>query len=385
LAPEPEKILVVKLADFGDALLTTPALRALRETYPAAGLDVLTTPGAAPVYRHCELADDVLEFEKARYDAWSGVLRGPLAPLDLGRSLRARGYDTVVLLHHLTTRYGALKHAALVRATGAPRRIGLARLGSARGRFLTRAASDIGFGVEHEAAIALSIARAAGASTSDLSLAFEPGADARAAAASLLGERDAGSAPDGAPGAARRPTVAVHPGSGPYSVARRWPPERFAMVADALTASGVDVVLVGRSDDDTAGVRAASGGIALDLTDRTSLPTLAAVLARVDLLISNDSGVMHLATAMGTPIVAVFGPTSERAWGPWDPSAGDVHAARSPIRHTVVALDLPCRPCLYRAFSLGSRDGCPTRDCLLWLDSRQVVDAALESLSQPRL
>ena len=363
-----ERILAVKLADFGDALLMTPALRALRAAYPGATIDALTTPGAADVYRHSGLVDEVLVFDKARYDGPGGWLRAPLVPFVLGRRLRARRYGAVALFHHLTTRAGAVKHAGLVLASGAPARAGLARPGAARAAFLNRRAADLGYDARHEVEAALAVAAALGAPAKDRSLAFVPGARAEARATALLATLDAGG-----------PWVALHPGSGPYSPARRWLPERFAEVADGLAASGARVVLVGTPADGTADVAAQARAPVLDLTGRTDLPTLAAVLARMDLFVGNDSGVTHLATAMGTPVVAVFGPSNAIAWGPWWP---ETDAQGPPSPHRVVGLPLPCRPCMYRGHALGEPRGCPTRDCLTWLPSGRVLEAALDALAR---
>lgn len=371
-AVRPDRILAVKLADFGDALLTTPALAALRETYPASRLDVLCSPAAACVYRHTGLVDEIIDFEKSAYDSVRGLLLRPLAPLLLGRELRGRNYDAVVLFHHLTTRYGAVKHASLALATGAPIRAGLARRGSRRASFLTHRAEDVGFDERSEVASAMAVVAQLGASQRERPLKFHPGAEAQQQAELLLSAVPAG-----------RPIAAIHPGSGDYSVARRWPPERFAAVADALSKRGVATVLVGAGSDPCAEVLAHCTSRIIDLSGATDLPVLASLLARSSVLVCNDSGVMHLATAMGTPVVAVFGPSNHVAWGPWWPSPTD---ATSPdpgqCPHEVVRLGLSCQPCLYRGFALGSKAGCPTRDCLTWLGTERVIAAASRVLDR---
>ncbi len=371
----PRRILAVKLADFGDALLTTPALRVLRQAHPEATLDVLTTPAAAVVYRNCGFVDDVLLFEKAPYDRLGSLFRRPLSPLILGHRLRARRYDVVVLFHHLTTRFGALKHAGLVLATGAAKRVGLAKPHSRRGWFLTHTAVDSGFDAVHEVEAALAVSEASGAPatrSTDRTLAFLPGPAACAQAAALLSGLPAGV-----------PRVALHPGSGPFSPARRWSAACFARVAEGLAARGARLVLVGTGEDGTSDVRSMCRAELLDLTDRTDLPMLAAVLARMDVLVCNDSGVMHLAAAAGTPVVAVFGPSNPTAWGPWWP--GEDGAGRSgPSPHRVIRLGISCQPCFYRGHRLGSPGGCASRDCLAWLPADRVTAAAEEVLSEPR-
>jgi ADP-heptose:LPS heptosyltransferase len=129
-------------------------------------------------------------------------------------------------------------------------------------------------------------------------------------------------------------------------------------------------------------VRRLAAARACDLSGHTDLPTLAAVLERADLFVGNDSGVMHLAAAMGCPVVAVFGPSSAVAWGPWWPPAGAPPGDASP--HRLVGLDLPCRPCLYTGHRLGDPRGCPTRDCLAWLGPDRVLAEARSVLQAGR-
>lgn len=373
MSRSPRRILAVKLADIGDALLVTPALRALREAHPEARLDVLTTPQSEVVFRHGGLVDEVLLFRKERWDHPLAALSRPIAPLRLGRDLRARRYDAVALFHPLSTRFGALKHAALVRSTGAPLRAGLARPGSPRAWFLNRRAVDRGYGAWHVVEAGLAVAEALGARATRSDLAFRPGVAAEAQAEALVTGLPRG---DG-PLAGRM--VALHPGAGAFSAARRWRPEGFAAVADGLARQGATVLLVGREGDGCSATRAAAKEPLRDLSDRTDLPTLAALLARCDLLVGNDSGVSHVASAMDTPVLAVFGPSEERSWGPWWP-----RERRAPTPHRVVSLNLPCRPCFYRGHAIGSPRGCATRDCLAWLPASRVLDAAREMLGEPR-
>ncbi len=391
------RILVVKLSDFGDALLTTPALARIRAALPEARIDALSTEIGAVAYRHSGLVDRVLRFEKGRYDRPGGLLAHPTAPLQLARRLRARGYDALALMHSLTTRFGSIKHAALCLASGAPVRAGIRRPGSPRGAFLTHWGIDRGFDGQHSVEMGLRVADALLEALDALPLPteasrragldhlrFEPGDEAEACADALLGKlapRDATSVGRG-PGSSGAPLVAVHPGSGAFSLARRWRPEGFAAVADGLARSGARILLVGRSGDGLAELRQAMAEPpALDLGDRTDLPGLAAVLSRCDLLLGNDSGVTHLATAMGCPVLALFGPSNPVAWGPWWPGFDrSGRPAASP--HRILRLGLPCQPCFYVGHRRGSPRGCPQRDCLAWLPVEGVLDAALDLLGR---
>src|SRR5207302_10154225 len=101
--PGPRRILVVKLASLGDLLTMTPALRALRTSFPEAHIGVLTTPGSATALRGLDSYDEVLTFDKFAFDRPADALHGLPTALNLARQLRSGGCDTLVLLHHLTT------------------------------------------------------------------------------------------------------------------------------------------------------------------------------------------------------------------------------------------------------------------------------------------
>lgn len=348
------RILVVKLGDLGDFILTTPALAALREAHPTATIDLLGVPAAAPLLAN-GLVNNHLLLPRGALE--SALATAPLRPLALAGALRRRAYDAFVLLQHLTTAAGTAKYAALALASGAPRRVGL---DNGRGPFLTDRVRDQGFGARHEADYWLAVAARLDADPSPRPT-LVPFADADATAAeALLADTP-------------RPIVALHPGSGPYSTARRWPADRFVAVGRALTTQrNASLVVVGNERPVNATVAAATG--ARDLTGRTSIGTLAALLSRVDLLICNDGGVMHVGVAAGTPIVAIFGLTDPRAWGPY---YGDsAHQERAQI----VDVPLPCRPCLYRGHDLGWRNGCATRDCLDLISTGMVLAAAERQL-----
>ncbi|MEO8084074.1 MAG: glycosyltransferase family 9 protein [Ardenticatenales bacterium] len=410
LPKPPARVLVVKLADLGDALLTTPTVHALRAAWPDARIDVLTTPQAAVVYEANPDVDRVHALDvHARGPAPVGApVRGavvavagssPLArgarssrPIPIARfaqlariarrartiaALRRERYDVIALCHSLVTRRGAMKYAALLALIGAPVRAGVAPAGRWRGAFLTHRGLDRGYGAAHVVETMAGVAAALGVPVADLAPRFGPGDAAHAAAAALLAGadvRDAGTPSTTTTLAGR--TIAFHPGAGPYSAARRWAPERFAAVMAAVHDAGARTVLCGTAADDDALVRAAGAPIDVDATGRTDVPTLAALLARCDGVVCNDGGVMHLAAAVGTPVVAVFGPSNDAAWGPWPPAR-----AGRPSPHRIVRVDVPCRPCLYVGHRLGSPAGCPTRDCLRWLGPAPVIAAVFDALA----
>ena len=137
---------------------------------------------------------------------------------------------------------------------------------------------------------------------------------------------------------------------------------------------GAQIVLVGTAVDGAEAVAAAMTAPALNLTGQTTLPQLAALLGQCDLFLGADSGVMHMAAAARTPVVALFGPSNPQAWGPWTPAG----------RSTVVRLGLPCSPCSYVGHSVGWRNGCWHRSCMADLQPEQVLQAAETMLAHGR-
>ncbi len=371
--PPDARILVVKMAGIGDLLLATPALHALRESYPDAQIDLLVTPASAGILDNWEVINRTIVLDKYLFDYPQRILKNPrnllrLAPL--WHDLRDSRYDAVLLMHHLTLPFGRLKHQLLVRATSAKWRVGL---DNGHGRFLNVRIPDRGFGAMHEAEYNLAIARAVGATTGDTRLTVPLNEDERRQARQLVyGEQE--------PENVIHPIIAMHPGSGGYSTARRWKPERFAQVADTLFRDcGGQLLLLGGPEEAELHEQILgmlqSGIPARSLAGKGSIKETAAVLELADLFIGNDSALMHLAVAGGTPTVAIFGLTNHKAWGPF--TGNDPHR-----KAVIVRLDLPCMPCFYRGHSLGTPEGCATRDCLAQLGVDPVAVAARRLLRE---
>ena len=371
--PPRAHILVVKMAGIGDLLLATPALRALRESYPRARIDLLVTPDSAGILDGWDVIDNILVLNKYLFDYPQQMIKNPrnlLKLKPLWHDLHDGHYDAVLLMHHLTLPFGRLKHQILMRATGAKWRVGL---DNGHGWFLNVRVKDNGFGAMHEADYYLAVAEAAGATTEDRRLTVPLSEGERQQARGILYENEA-------PDTIQRPIIAMHPGSGGFSTARRWAPERFAQLADTLYSDvGGQLVLMGGPEEAELHQQI-MGIMQSDMPVRSlagcgSIKVAAAVLGLVDLFAGNDSALMHLAVAAGTPTVAIYGLTNQQAWGPYTGGVPDKRAI-------VVSLDLPCMPCFYRGHLLGTPEGCATRDCLAMLGVDPVAVAARRLLRE---
>jgi heptosyltransferase-2 len=362
-----ERVLVVKLASLGDLLTITPALRALRRSFPQAYIGVLATPTTAPLLNGLDSVDEVIPFDKAAFDRPLDALRQARAAIELGRELRRGAWDTLVLLHHLTTRFGIAKYAALARASGASVRVGL---DNGRGRgFLTLTAKDRGFGWRHEADYWLDVVAQLGA--------HHPGKPRLELVVADEDERWATARWQALGLRTDTPVVLLAPGSGAFSRARRWAPERFVRVGRELrTRRGLRPLVLGGLDDDeqqlAANVAAALGEAVPILSAAPTPQALAAFIRRCQLLVANDSGPVHLAAAVETPVVSIFGPINLDAWRPYPPQV-----ARNQVAHEPLA----CSPCIYRGHDFGTPAGCPARTCLAILEPATVLAAAERALA----
>jgi len=371
--PSNARILVVKLATIGDLLLATPALRALRESYPQAQIDLLVTPSSAGVLDDWEVINRVIVLDKYLFDHPKQMLTKPTNLLKLRpllRALRGGHYDAVLLMHHLTLFFGRRKHQALMLATGAKYLVGL---DNGHGWFLNVRVPDQGFGAMHEVEYCLAVAEAVGGRTNEKWLTMPLSEEHRRQARRLVFA-------DEVPEQVARPIIAMHPGSGGYSTARRWSPERFAQLADTLYQDvGGQLLLVGGPEEAELHTQIMgmlhSGVPARSLAGKGTIQVTAAALELIDLFIGNDAGPMHLAAAVGTPTVAIFGLSNSDAWGPY---TGNKPGSKA----IVVKQDLPCMPCFYHGHDLGTPEGCATRDCLATLGVDPVAVAARRLLRE---
>mgnify|MGYP002861760393 FL=1 len=344
------RILIVQTGDIGDLIITTPALTALREAHPDAHITLIATSHAAPVVMNTGLVDAVITFDRAQFNSSTAFLKPK--NLRVIASLRKHRYDMVVFFRHFTLRLGTIKFALIAFASRAKKRYGLQ---NGNGWFLTDNIPDEGFGAKHEAQYWLELVTLLGAKSAGYPTKVQMGISPL-------------------PKNLNQKRIVIHAGSGGYSLARRWDVESFAQVADALYQKyQAQMVLVGGKSDDGLAVEACMTTPAVNLTGQTSLAELAGVIADADVYIGADSGIMHLASATGVPIVALFGPSNHLAWRAWSPNE----------RVIIVRSKAECSPCSYVGHSIGAREGCVARTCMKLITPEQVLEAVYQMLDYP--
>ncbi len=328
------KILVRATNWVGDAVMSLPALRALRESFPRAEISILAKPWVADIYRREPFCDHLIPFVS--------VFRA-------ARELRRMRFECAILLQN------AFEAAAIAFLAGIPERIGYARDG--RSLLLTRAipVPRTGEIPPHERFYYLELLWRAGIldrrPENDLirldgaPLAREAGAERFRA----LGLGDV--------------VVGVSPGAA-FGSAKRWLPERFAEAANRVAQElGATVAIFGSKEERElcARVTAEIKAPARNFAGETSLSEFIDLAAACRVYLTNDSGAMHIASALGVPTVAVFGATNDVTTGPTGPLA---RVVREPVE---------CSPCQRRECPIDHR-------CMTRVDSARVAQAAFDLL-----
>jgi heptosyltransferase-3 len=340
------RALVIKLRHHGDVLLAAPVLGALKAHAPRLEIDALLYDDTAPMLEW----HPALSRLHAVGRTWKA--KGSIERFSLERrlfnDLRARQYD---LLIHLSEQP---RGAWLARSLGA--RFSVAPKMPGRGGFWRKSFSHL-YPIasrRHQVEVNLDALRRIGLQPTleERKVAFVPGTDAEARIDKLLeGE----------------PFIHIHPAS--RWRFKCWPAGKNAELIDRFCAEGHKVVLTAAPDQDEMSfvgeILSKAKTKPLNLAGKLSLKELGALAARARLFVGVDSMPMHLAAAMGTPTVALFGPSGEAEWGPWN------------VAHRVVVSSHSCRPC-----GLDGCGGGKVSDCLTVLTVEAVHAAAQELLSK---
>ena len=336
-----KRILVRGTNWIGDAVLTTPALMAIRKSFPKAKIALLVKPAIAELLHHHPAVDEIVLYRDPGPHAGLG------GKLTLARLLRRGRYDLAILLQN------AFEAAAITALASIPNRYGYATDG--RSLLLThRVPLTPKIRRKHQAHYYLELLRPLGipVEPEPSTLRTTPGEDAeaiehlRAFGVDLM-----------------KVLIGLNPGS-IYGTAKRWLPERFAEVADRVAAEHGGVVLIfgGRGEEELgAAIAGKMTAPAIVLSGRTTVRRLMALIKQCRLFITNDTGPMHIATAFGVPTVAIFGPTDPATTSPFG------------SRHELVRHPVDCSPCLLRECPIDHR-------CMQGISVEMVRAAAMRQI-----
>lgn len=332
----PRRILIIKPSAIGDVVHALPVLNLLRARWPSSQVSWLVTPACAGLLEGHPQLDEVIRFERKQYGkAWRSP-SAAMALLRFTRALRGRQFDLTIDLQ------GLFRSGWLAAMTRAPMRVGLAAAREFGWIYYTHKVPE-GHRERHAVELNLDIAEALGLGRGPVKFVFPTTDEDRAHVAELVG-------------AAGRYAVFL-PGANWET--KRWPPEKFAACVRPLRERfGLESIVAGGPDDAALAARIPG---ARDLTGKTNLRQLVALLERAALVIANDTGPMHIAAALGRPLVSMYGPTNPTLTGPFERLG------------SVVQLEIPCRPCYGRH--------CSHKSCLQKLEHDPILELAVQQLS----
>lgn len=331
----PRRIAIFRALYLGDLLLSIPAIRAIRAQFPRAEITLIGLPWAASCVQHySRYIDRFVEFA-----GYPGIQEVPVLPERSKQFLeeqRAYGYDLVIQMHG-----SGLISNAFILSLGA--RV-------TAGYYVYKRPSELTIGApypddQHEIYRNLQLAALVGCRDLEPQLEFPLSAEDHAEAVAMVQRVLPG-----------RAIIGIHPGARPP--ARRWPAEYFATLADELAYRyKASIVLTGGPGEEelVQAVEERMQTPVLNLAGATSLGSLAALISGLDLFISNDTGPAHIACAVDTPSIALFGPADAVRWSPLDR-----------MRHVTVRHPVECSPCGYWECPIDHR-------CLRWIVPKQVL------------
>jgi heptosyltransferase-2 len=342
----PKNILIRSTNWIGDAVLTTPAIAAIKRAFPEARITVLAKPLVAELLLHNPSIHEVMVYhDRDRHKGIFGKLR-------LIWSLRRKGFDLAILFQN------AFEAALLAFLAGIPRRYGYNTDG--RGWLLTHPVSlDNETKGKHQLYYYLDLLRPMGITAVDKRLILAVTPDEEAGARDRLREHRI----------QRSDTIiGINPGA-TYGPAKRWAPERFAELAERLmTDQGAKVLMFGGQGEEAELVKQICDRMKqkpVQFAGKTSVRQLMPLIKYCKLFITNDTGPMHIANAFGIPVVAVFGSTDPKTTSP--AQAG----------YRLVRKGVSCSPCLLRTCPIDHR-------CMDWITVDEVYWAARQELAKSK-
>ncbi len=335
----PSSFLIVSTTGLGDTLWGTPAIRALRQSYPDSSISVLTSEIGFQVLEHNKHIDELFVLNSSTFFSLLRFLP----------TLKRHQYDAVLIFH--TSQRMVLPFCALLEA---PQMIGTGGINKDLDFLLTKALKN---DYQHEIARRLEIVRAVDAYVSDYSLELITRKEEELAAKRFL---DGHGIPE------HIPLVGIHPGA--KNAFKQWAPECFIEVGKRLVQHlGCQIFVSGDHSEAQLLLEIASKiPGAIPIAGELNLSTFTALLKKMTVFITNDTGPMHMAFATQTPTVAIFGPTDPNLCGPF-------HVKQA----TVLSAQKTCMPCLKKK--------CAEPFCLLQIGPNAVYDAALNAFHASKI
>lgn len=328
LAFPPRKILIIKPSAIGDVVHTLPILNLLRRRFPSAKISWLLTPACVGLLDGHPQLDEIILFDRRRFGKSWRDLSAASELISFAADLRARKFDLVIDLQ------GLLRSGWLTWQTGAAARVGFANAREFASLAYTHRVK-VSTDEQHAIERYLSIAEALGCGRTPVEFTFATDSADRDFATTLLAGMDR--------------FAVLLPGTN--WATKRWPVEYFAELVQPLREKwNLQTVIAGGPDVQPLAAKIPG---ARDLTGKTNLRQLTALLESAAIVIANDSGPMHIASALGKRLVTLFGPTNPTRTGPYGRP------------DTVTRIDIPCSPCYSRT--------CSHQSCMQWLTPQIVL------------
>lgn len=339
-------ILIVKLSAIGDVIHTLPSLAALRRLYPDSHITWVVEEAAAElVNNHPDLNEVIISRRKSwAKNLKNGQIRRPLREISSFRKeLQKRPYDLVIDFH------GLLKSSVIVFLSRGKRKLGYDSLQELSGLFLNeKIPEDMN---KHAVDRYLDFPRYLGAKIDNVEFILPQNNDAEAKVQLLMSQYKLDD----------KNFIAINPIA--YWETKLWDDDNFARLADLIKEKlNLKVVFTGSEKETIDKITTGMATEGINLGGRTSLSELAYLYKKARFVITTDSGPMHLAAAVGTSVIALFGPTDPARTGPYGKG------------HTIIRADLPCSPCFLKK--------CPTKICMKEISPEQVFAVVKNKLTK---
>ncbi len=338
-----KNVLIVSTSWLGDAVITIPTIHGIRNLYPDARISILAKHTIADIFRTVDILDEVIYFKKEKnYKKAKGLLK-------IASVLRKKEFDLAFIFPR------SLGSALMCFFARIPERIGFASNG--RGVFLTESVQrDPEILSKHQIHYYKKLLLSRGTPDfPELPGIKAPNKELKWAQKFILANKN----PD-------KPfLVGINPGS-TYGEAKQWLPERFEELAKRLYKhNGCDIIIFGDFNSRELAEKINKGleNRAMDVTGKTDILQLTGLIKECDLLVTNDTGPMHVACALSTPVVAIYGSTNQATTSPLGPFA------------VMIKKDMPCSPCMKRVCPEGHHQ------CMKNISVDEVEKAVLKKLS----